>query len=128
MKVSKVLRMGVALAFGVSGAACSDLVTGGLGEVEVFAAADERTSSGRAPAEGIVSAQVRVYLLSDESGQWAEVTDGVRDLTLDLRGTERRVGIKFLSSGRYSRFRAVFSRVQAVIVGGLVVGGMPING
>jgi hypothetical protein len=46
----------------------------------------------------------------------------------DVEHTERRVGINFLSSGRYSRFRAVFSRVQAVIVGGLVVGGMPING
>jgi hypothetical protein len=118
----------VALACALGQAACSDLVTGGLGEVEVYGAADERTSSGLAPAEGIVSAQLRVYLLSDESGQWAEVTEGVRDLTLDLRGTERRVGIKFLSSGRYSRFRAVFSRVQAVIVGGLVVGGTPING
>jgi hypothetical protein len=72
---------------------------------------------------------MRVYLQSDATGQWTEVTEGIRDLTLDLRGhTERRVGIKFVEGGRYTRFRVVFSRVQAVVIGGLVVGGVPISG
>jgi hypothetical protein len=157
MNVFRVSRSARAAWIAVLLCGCGDLTAGGFGEVEVYANADESSTSSSAPsrtsgpqrtddlwraagelggpaaavsaAEGLLTAQMRVYLQSDATGQWTEVTEGIRDLTLDLRGhTERRVGIKFVESGRYTRFRVVFSRVQAVVIGGLVVGGVPISG
>ena len=79
--------------------------------------------------EGLLATEIRVYLQSDASSQWLELTDGVRDLTLDLSGNvERRVAVKFVDAGRYTRLRVVFSRVEATVLGGLIIGGVPVTG
>jgi hypothetical protein len=130
-----------------------------VGEVEVWATADDpQTSSAAAQrsaspaagafdasgalpsatsgaaregsaADGQLTAQLRVYLRGARTGEWIEISDGVRDITLDLNGqAERRVGVRFLDSGRYSGCRVVFTRVEANVTGGLIVGGVPILG
>jgi hypothetical protein len=134
-------------------AGCGDLTAGGLGEVEIYATADDtgstpsamatpsahaRRSSSSAPSatspaasvfDGLLVAQMQVYLQNDMSGQWVELTEGVRDLTLELRGgLERRVAVRFVDSGRYTRLRVVFRKVEASVTGGLVVGGVPLTG
>jgi hypothetical protein len=137
-------------------AGCGDLTAGGLGEVEVYGTADEsgaspaasttpsayldRRDAGDTPARtpsaavasvfsGVFAAQMQVYLQADGTAQWVEITDGVRDLTLDLAGgLERRIAVRFVDSGRYSRLRVVFHRVETTVLGGLVVGGVPLTG
>jgi hypothetical protein len=132
--------------------ACGELTSGGVGEVEVWATADDPqgspsasappTSSAVVPAaqaredaeetaaaEGQLIAQLRAYIRADLTGEWIEITEGVRDITLDLNGSsERRAGVRFLDSGRYSGFRVVFQRVEATVTSGLIVGGVPILG
>jgi hypothetical protein len=105
---------------------CGDLTQSGFGEVEVYAIADASIPS-QAP-EGLLAVEMRVYLQPDGTTQWTEITNGVRDLTLDLRGSERRVAVQFLSAGRYTRLRLVMQRVEASVSGGLVVGGAPVTG
>lgn len=138
----------------LSGAAllggCGELTSGGLGEVEVYATANdpeaEPSASTRAvapavgdrppiarqsaaEAEGLLIAELQAYLRSDATEEWVEITDGPRDLTIDLEGrTERRAGVRFVTAGRYSRFRVVFHRVEADVTGGLIVDGLPILG
>jgi hypothetical protein len=138
--------------------ACGELTSGGVGDVEVWATADDQgTASASAPpgsgavvpaagwesqgtpsaagsraiaaATGVLTAQLRTYLRSDLTGEWIEITEGVRDLTLDLDGSsERRVGVRILDGGRYTGFRVVFQRVEANVTSGLIVAGIPIVG
>jgi hypothetical protein len=156
MDWSRILGLGLFLFAPLLTSGCGDLTAGGLGEVEVYATADEGGSpsgtsadnraagprgspaaGGRAPAsaehgaaaEGQLIARLQVYLRSEEDGQWLELTDGIRDLTLDLSGgAERRVAVRFVSTGRYSRLRVVFHDVEAFVTGGLIVGGLPFTG
>jgi hypothetical protein len=139
--------------------ACGELTSGGVGDDEVWATADEQGTPSASPppgssavvppaygweshgtpsaassresaaAAGVLTAQLRVFLRSDLTGEWIEITDGVRDLTLDLDGSsERRVGVRILEGGRYTGLRIVFHRVEANVTGGLIVGGIPIVG
>jgi hypothetical protein len=152
MKRTELSRLARAMTCALLLAACGDLTAGGLGEVEVYATADDTAgppskattpSEGAAAApayraseasssslfDGLLAAQMQVYLQNDASGQWIELTEGVRDLTLNLRGDdERRVAVKFVDSGRYTRLRVVFRRVEATVLGGLVIGGVPLTG
>jgi hypothetical protein len=105
---------------------CGDLTESGVGEVEVYAVADGSQPSG-AP-EGLLAVQLQVFLQADDGAQWTEVTSGVRDLTLELRGSERRVAVRFLGAGRFTRLRVSFQRVVAEVSGGLLVEGGPITG
>jgi len=110
---------------------CTDLTSGGLGEVEVYASAHDPSSGGQesAPAEGTLLLSVRTYVQADGTGEWLELTAGPQDISLDLRGAiERRAGVRFVSDGRYTRFRVVFEQVTATLTGGLVVGGEPLLG
>jgi hypothetical protein len=143
--------------FAFLSAGCGELTSGGVGEVEVWTTADDPQSgaatSAPAPsqsvvagpgegspapspavgstraADGILTAQLQAYLRAEGTGEWIEITEGVRDITMDLDGmSERRAGVRFLSSGRYTGFRVVFQRVEANVTGGLVVGGVPVLG
>lgn len=130
---------------------CGEITSGGVGEVEVWTRADDpdpapqatassfparaaarepgRPTAASSAAEGWLIVVLRTYLQADATGEWIEITDGPRDLTLDLRGeTERRAGVRLLSSGRYTRLRVVFERVEADVQGGLVVDGVPLTG
>jgi hypothetical protein len=148
MKRTKWSRASYVLSGALILAGCGDLTAGGLGEVEVFGTADDpgapppsaamqgapTVSSSDALAaasifEGLLAAEMQVYLLNDVSGQWVEITEGVRDLTLDLRGLiERRVAVRFLDAGRYTRLRVLFHSVEASVLGGLIIGGVPLTG
>jgi hypothetical protein len=120
MKTKRVLRSALLL-LGVFAAACGELTLGGSGEVEVYARSDPAAQTS---LQGLLTAELRVYLFRDATGDWLEVTDGVRDQTLDLRvPTERRVAVRFLPEGRYSRVRIVFQRVEANVTSGLSVPG-----
>jgi len=110
---------------------CADLTSGGLGEVEVYVAAHDPTSGGpgAAPEVGALLLSVRTYLQADGTGEWLELTAGPQDISLDLGGAiERRAGVRFVSDGRYTRFRAVFQQVTATPTGGLIVDGEPLLG
>lgn len=121
---------------------CGELTSGGAGEVEVYAVADESgTGDGTAPsaaasapaaaraAEGQLAVQLQLFLRADSDGRWVELSDGVRDVTLELGGGgERRVAVRFLASGFYSGFRVVFHGVQAFVTGGVTVEGLPFTG
>jgi hypothetical protein len=125
--------------------ACGELTSGGVGEVEVYTTAEDpqpTAASSRAPSggmgapespsalvEGQLLVELQTYVRSEASGDWIEITDGFRTLTLDLRGgSESRVAAKTLAAGRYTAFRAVFRRVEASVAGGLIVGGVPVLG
>lgn len=131
-------------------AGCGELTSGGVGEAETHFTADEPDSPppaasvagggwdrgptpsavGSASAvDGVLAARVQTFLRSDETGEWVEITDGPREITLDLSGqSERRAGARFVSDGSYSRFRVVFHRVEVDVTGGLVVDGVPLLG
>lgn len=136
-------RGAAALALALALGGCGELTSGGLGEVEVYATADEEEASQptsapalRAPgtselllAEGQLAVRFQVFLQADSDGQWIELTDGVRDLTLTLSGGgERRAGVRFVSAGRYSRLRVVFHELEAFVTGGLIVDEVPVTG
>jgi hypothetical protein len=157
MKTNRIIRAGACLLLALLSGACGELTSGGVGEVEVWTTADDPQSgaattppapsrsvvavpgeaspapspakSSSASADGTLSAQLQAYLRSEVTGEWIEITEGVRDITLDLNGaSERRAGVRFLASGRYTGFRVVFQRVEANVTAGLVVGGVPVLG
>jgi len=133
--------------------ACGELTSGGFGETEVYATADDDPESdalarssaprlqGAAPPapgansaavlalEGSLETRLQVFLRTDASASWVEITDGPVDLTLDLDGEpDESAGENQVSAGSYSHVRVVFHRVEALVTGGLVVEGVPITG
>jgi hypothetical protein len=105
-----------------------DLAVGGLGEVEAYLAADDASSLARSAsgpsagplpvvqADGFIRAELRAYLRREATGEWVEITSGLRDLTLSLRDDERRAGVRFFDEGVYSRFRIDFELVEANVL------------
>jgi hypothetical protein len=140
---------GLALVIGVG--ACGNLTSGGVGELEVFAVADDPPEEGAAAAststsapappgssnamiiEGTITFEVGIRVLSDD-GDWVDLTDGFAERTLRLEGTdEAKLATGGVPAGRYRRARMPFRRIEANVLRGLnvdgevVVGMVPVN-
>lgn len=127
---------------------CGEVASGGArGEVSVYVAGDGQGgaasavpgtsallagTSGEAPAgngvKGTVTLRTQVFV-SAPSGTWIEVTEGVREASVDAEGAqEKEVGRRLLDAGIYTRMRIVFARVDVDVRDGLVIDGIPIVG
>lgn len=141
------LVAGLALwCLGAAGA-CGNVTSGGFGDAEVVmssgevedpqgTAASAHLADGEGPLptshlsglSGTMTVRVRTYARSG-AGDFVELTDGIQELTLPLDDPEP-VGIasRSLPAGRYNAVRTVFEKVEADVLGGLVVGELPITG
>lgn len=119
---------------------CGNLTSGGVGEVDLYAAGDDPAAAGSsptaprmapqqsAPIEGTLSLQIRSYIQS-EGGDWIELTDGPTEVTVDLQGAQQsRIAGRAVTAGGYRRVRSVFGRVHAQVERGLLVDGEPVVG
>lgn len=121
-----------------------DLTSGGFGEVEILvsseATAEATSGAARAalsppaaatsddPIDGTLSVHVRVWI-REAGGQWVEVTDGAREVTMPLsEPTPVLLATGDVRAGSYDAVRTTFGRVRAQVVRGLTVDGDTIVG
>ena len=129
-------------------AACGDLTSGGVGEVEILLAADSiplgaqlvsmATGSPATGAPAVVSeaepltGTLTVHLQVEfQRGpdDWIEVTDGVQEFTLSLGSSDPVVlARRELPAGRYVRSRTRYHLIRAEIESGLRLDGEPFTG
>lgn len=121
---------------GLAAAGCGNLTSGGVGDVEVYASADDPAALQSGPPgaaqtdaiEGTLTLQVRSYVLTEDD-TWVELTDGPTETTVDLQGVQQpRIAVRAVGAGRYRRVRSVFGRVTAQVERGLIVDGEPVVG
>lgn len=140
------------LAAAVTG--CGNLTAGGFGEATVVMSGDapdsQQTSAARtaAPAlasflpsfatlgrhppaavgiEGQLRATLRVFL-EDEEGNLVALTSGDARSEVDLQGEiEDELSTTDLDPGLYPRIRIVFTEIEADVVSGLVIEGVPVE-
>jgi hypothetical protein len=138
------------IGMGVAAAGCGDLTAGGVGQGEAVVSGNGQGASGSAaysqaprggagssgafsasPAtdiEGEVTVELEVLLVS-EGGGAETLSAGVREVTVDIAGDlPQALGPVSLPAGSYSEARVVFHRVEAQVLGGLEVVGLPIEG
>jgi len=85
-------------------------------------------STPNSRVQGTVTAGLQLFLLGPNR-EWVEVTDGPQEITVDLRSSgENRLARRSVSAGRYIRVRTVLRRVEAQVLGGLVIDGLPFLG
>jgi len=106
---------------------CGDLLSGGQKEIDLHATGGGgREGSGN--VRGTVSFDVALRLV-DEEGALVRATEApVRGEVLIERPDSVRVVRAAVPPREYRTVRAVFTRVEAEVTGGLVVGGLPILG
>jgi hypothetical protein len=148
----RMTRTLAALLAAIPAAACADLTSGGVGgRTETYLAGDEPTTASSAhgapadpsaPPSGAsfreayaiavvdasVTVGVQVFLDGGPEGS-VELTSGVQTQTVPAQGTAAvRIADQTVAAGLYTRGRVVFTRVEADVRSGLVVGGIPIVG
>lgn len=133
--------------------ACGNVTSGGFGEAEVVMSSGESggaaapsgapsgASGGGATATsqaagtshapqltGTLSVRVRTFARS-RGGAFVELTNGFQELTLPLADpSPLGLAVQSLPAGEYDAVRTVFERIEAQVLGGLVIGGQPITG
>jgi len=140
------MRSWMALAAVVALGACGkDLVAGGARDVEVHATgdgtpegsasaarmslapADGPRSLSAAAAQGTIAFDARVSLVSSTRMEEVNRTPASASVRIEGRDTVRLTGGK-VRRGSYDRVRIVFTRVEADVASGLVIGGVNITG
>jgi hypothetical protein len=122
-----------------------DFVAGGARDVEVHATGDgtpEGSASGArtslapadgprslsaAAAQGTLTFAARVSLVESNRAEAVNRTPASTSVRLDGRDTVRLTGGE-VPRGSYDRVRIVFTRVEADVASGLVIGGITITG
>ena len=122
-----------------------DLVAGGARDVEVHATGDAtpngspsaarmslapaagQRSMSAAAAQGTIAFDARVSLVSSNQVEAVNRTPASASVRIDGRDTVRVTGGE-VPRGSYDRVRIVFTRVEADVTSGLVVGGVTITG
>jgi hypothetical protein len=121
---------------------CADLTSGGAdGRAQAYMSGDAATSapasrSGAALRDARASAAVdadltvaaQVFLTGGPEGE-VQLTSGAQTMTLPAQGaTAVKVGDASVAAGIYTGVRVVFSRVEANVRSGVLVGGVPVVG
>ena len=135
------------VACGLLLAGCGNVTSGGFGDVEVLVSSDEvedvqttatsalyaqlgapAGSSHTDPIVGTLTVRLRSFARRGV-GDFVELTDGVQEITLPL-GDPAAVEIarRAVPAGRYDAVRTFFGRIEANIVSGLTIDGIPIDG
>lgn len=123
-----------------------DFVAGGARDVEVHATGDAtpegsssaarmslapadapRALSAAAAAQGTINFDARVSLLSSNRVEAVNPTPASTSVRIDGRDTVRLTAGE-VPRGSYDRVRIVFTRVEADVTSGLVIGGISITG
>lgn len=137
--------------------ACGNLTSGGFGEVEVVLtsqaveeldaalhraaalslaphaeapsqASNSNLSLGPPQLEGTLLVRVRSFALDGSRGG-VELTNGLQEVTLSLRDpVPVELARRELPEGEYRGVRTVLGRVEAVVVQGLDMNGVPVTG
>ena len=78
--------------------------------------------------EGTLTLGIQVFVLHPPV-RWVEVTDGPQEVVMELGSpTPLVLAHATVPAGRYRGVRTVFRRVEADVVGGLIVNGQPVTG
>lgn len=90
--------------------------------------ASARPLEDAVPLEGTLDATASVVLIA-EDGEEVPVTIGAVDVQLRLAASDTMpLGRRSIAAGNYVRARVVLSRLEADVMSGLLVGGVPILG
>lgn len=131
-------------------AGCGNLTAGGFGEAEVTASgnAESGTAAPTGPARaaiqdesagpravgvagslvGTLEVELTLSLVAAD-GSSVALTPGAPVLAeLDLAGGEERVALERVAVGAYTALRMVLTSVQADVVSGLLIDGLPFTG
>lgn len=126
----EVRRAGAMAALAVAAllSGCGDLLSGGQKEIDLRATAGGgRTESG-ATISGTLSFDVSVHLLGEDGAQHSATGGPVAGQVAIESADSAGVTRGGVSPQGYQRVRAVFTRVEAEVTGGLVVNGLPLLG
>lgn len=132
-------------------AGCGNLTAGGFGEAEVTASgnAESETAAPTGPARaaiqdgstggpqpvgvagalvGTLEVELTLFLDAADGSSVALTPGGAVLAELDLAGGEERVALERVPAGAYTALRMVFTSVEADVVSGLLIDGLPFTG
>ena len=125
-------------------AACGNVTSGGVGDVEVVLTSDEVVDLQTATLSllesdpsrqttvdqirGTLSVTVRSHARRP-NGEFEELTDGPQQVTVSLADPSPiEIVRREVPTGRYEAVRTIFGRIEANVESGLIVDGTPIDG
>ena len=132
-------------------AGCGNLTAGGFGEAEVTASGNAESGpsapTGPAPATvqeestvgprpvgaagalvGTLDVELTLFLDAADGSSVALHSGGAVLAQLDLAGGEERIALRQVPVGAYDALRMVFTSVEADVVSGLLIDGLPFPG